>query len=352
MSPGATCPCCATPEATPGDRCPVCGHRWRPAEQAPGPVDSTAGATAYYATLTGRNALPARYVERKLAERIAALRPLLQPGQRILEVGCAEGQLGARLKAETRLHYTGIEPSRDGEAAARVLDAVHADSSALLPRDADARFDAILSFHVLEHIPDPAAELARWQQLLQPEGWLMIEVPHGGGHPDLARDLNAEHLHQFTTASLACLLQRSGFETMAASRGHFESPVYADSLRILARPASTDAARQERLLARVRRRLPGPFAVYGLGGDFRSYVQPILGQLPVQALIDSDPQRAGQIVGGLEVESYAAARHSGLPILVASLRHEESILATLHAAGHPADAIHLLGDLYDDGARP
>lgn len=341
MKPEALCHCCGTPS---GDRrCRVCGHSWTFGSDAPAGID--------YAQQTGRNALPARYVERKLAERVAALRPLLRPGLRILEVGCAEGLLGARLKAETGLHYTGIEPSQDREAAARVLDAVHADSRVLLPRGAETRFDAILSFHVLEHIPDPAAELARWHQLVQPNGWLMIETPHGGGHPDLVRDLNAEHLHQFTTASLACLLQRSGFETVAASRGHFESPVYADSLRILARPASTDAARQERLLARFRRHLPGPFAVYGLGGDFRSYVQPILGQLPVHALIDSDPQRAGQIVDGRSVETYSPTRHRDLPVLVASLRHEESILTALRAAGHPADAIHLLGDLYDDGAR-
>lgn len=350
MSLKPPCPCCTTLEAKSGDACPVCGYRGAVAEQAAGPEDSAAYTTAHYATLTGRNALPARYLEPKLADRIANLRPLLRVDMRILEVGCAEGQLGARLKAEARLHYTGIEPSRDADAAAGVLDAVYVDSSALLPCADESRFDAILAFHVLEHIPDPAAELARWARLVRPDGWLMIEVPHGGGHPDLARDLNAEHLHQFTTAALACLLQRCNFETMAASRGHFESPVYTDSLRVLARPTLTDVARRERLVARFRRQIPGLFAVYGLGGDFRCYVQPVLGQLPVQVLIDSDPQRAGQAVNGLKVETYSPARHRSLPILVCSLRHEESILAALQRAGHSAERIHLLADIYNPQA--
>jgi 2-polyprenyl-3-methyl-5-hydroxy-6-metoxy-1,4-benzoquinol methylase len=347
VSPKLPCPCCATSEAETGDPCPVCGYRRCVAEPTVGPANSASFTKAHYATLTGRNALPARYLERKLADRIANLRTLLRADMRILEVGCAEGQLGACLKAEAKLHYTGIEPSRDAAAAAGVLDAVYVDSSALLPCADECRFDAILAFHVLEHIPDPATELARWANLVRPDGWLMIEVPHGGGHPDLARDLNAEHLHQFTTAALASLLQRSGFETMAVSRGHFESPVYTDSLRVLARPMVTDAARRERLIARFHRHLPGPFAVYGLGGDFRSYVQPVLGQLPVPALIDSDPQRAGQTVNGLKVENYSAARHRSLPILVCSLRHEESILAALQRAGHAAERIHLLADIFN-----
>jgi len=310
-------------------------------------MNSAGYTSAHYAHLTGRNVLPARYLERKLTDRLADLAPLMRTGMRVLEVGCAEGELGKRIKAQTKLHYTGIEPSRDAEVAAKVLDAVYNDSSALLPCGAESRFDAMLTFHVLEHIPDPSAELTRWANLLRPDGWLMIEVPHGGGHPDISQDLNAEHLHQFTTASLACLLQRGGFDILRTSRGHFESPVYTDSLRILALPTETDEKRRERLLARFHCHIPSMFAVYGLGGDFCSYVQPVIGELPVQALIDSDPQRDGQTMNGMRVETYSASRHHRLHILVSSLRHEESILTDLERAGHPVERIHLLSDIYD-----
>jgi len=334
------CPCCAT-EASPAAACPACGHRWH--------VSPCSPATTRYASLCGRNALPTRYVERKLEERAAAIQPLIRPGLRILEIGCAEGLLGARLKQHTALDYWGVEPSLDAVTAQRVLDRVVRDSRDLLPCTDTGRFDLVLSFHVLEHIPDVADELRRWRSVIQPDGSMMVEVPYQAGHPDVGRDLNPEHVHHFTFASLSCLLERSGFELVTLGRGYFESPFYADSLRAIAHPAATVIEREKRLLARFKKNIPHPFAVLGLGGDFRNYVYPILGSLPVQALLDNDPGRTGESLAGRLIEPYDATRHRTLPILVASLRHEDDILTSLTAAGHPPEGIHLLSMIFADG---
>ena len=331
------CPCCGAPV---GDSCCLtCGHRWQP-----GATNIT---TIDYARKTGRNALPRRYVEHKLADRLAALTPRVRPGMRMLEVGCAEGELGARLKTLAAITYWGIEPSMDSAVARCQLDAVFPDSRAL-PANASA-FDAILSFHVLEHIPAPLEELARWRALLRADGWMMLEVPCRAGHPDVDADRNTEHLHHFTPASLACLLEKSGFDLVALSRGHFESPVYSDSLRVTVVPRPTPEARRMRLLAQFAT-LPAPFAIHGIGGDFRSYVLPLLAQLPVAALIDATPREPDASTGQRPVEAYTPECHAALPILVCSLRHEESILVDLQRVGHAAERIHLLADIYNPEA--
>lgn len=291
--------------------------------------------------------MPRRYLERKLAERTAALAFRITTGARLLEIGCAEGELGQRLKAIAPITYWGVEPSRDAEVALSLLDAVVPDTR-LIPADT-LPFDGILSFHVLEHIPDVAGELARWLVLTHSQTWLMIEVPCRSGHPELDTDQNPEHLHHFSPASLACLLERCGFDLASLTRGHFESPVYCDSLRVLAVPKPTKAAKRQLLLQRLSR-LPAPFAVFGIGGDFRNYVLPLLDQLPVAALIDTHPPLLAGLPMGLDIQPYDRTRHEHLTILVCSLRYEASILENLARAGHPPERIHLLAEIYNPEA--
>ena len=115
------CPCCAhaAPEALPEDatpgvvprafqRCGRCGHVWSLA---------VAPSSAYYQSLVGRNAADQATLQAKLDGRIASLRSVLRDGLRILEVGCAEGALGQRIKQEFQVHYVGLEPSKDADTA-------------------------------------------------------------------------------------------------------------------------------------------------------------------------------------------------------------------------------------------
>lgn len=334
------CPCCHSPISG-KFRCRYCGHVWHS-------TDAYFTGVAY-ATQSARNALPLKYIERKMSCRLDEIRSHIRPGMHVLEVGCAEGELGRRIKALVPLTYWGIEPSRDAEIARQHLDVVFPDSGDL-PGDMPP-LDAIISFHVLEHIPDIGQEMGRWRMLLKMTGWLLVEVPLCSGHPDVHADLNPEHLHHFTWASLACLLERTGFEIISMSRRNYESPTYSDSLRVIAVPRTSPDAQRTRLLQRFSV-IPKPFAVFGLGGDFRNYVQPILEHLQVTAFLDNNPALLGTILNGFEVESYSSSRHAPLPILVCSIRHEESIITDLRQKGHPEDHIYTLADIYDRSSLP
>lgn len=289
--------------------------------------------------------MPQRYLERKFTERTAALLPLLRAGARVLEVGCAEGDLARYLKAVVSITYWGVEPSRDAETARPLLDALVPDTR-VIPADTPS-FDGIFSFHVLEHIFDLAGELARWRAMTHTQSWVMIEVPCRSGHPDLDTDQNPEHLHHFSPSSLACLLERSAFDLVSLTRGHFESPVYSDSLRAFAIPRPTPKEQREHLLQRFSH-LPTPFAVFGIGGDFRSYVLPLLNQLPVVALIDTHPRPFTGLPDGFSIEHYNRERHGFLPVLICSLRYETSIFRDLRNVGHPVELIYLLADIYQE----
>jgi SAM-dependent methyltransferase len=346
------CPCCAhTPvQALPEDttwgvaprasrRCERCGHVWS-LVAAPG--------NAYYQSLVGRNASDQAALQAKVDGRIASLRSVLRDGLRVLEVGCAEGALGQRIKQAFQVHYVGLEPSRDAETASRVLDRVHAGHADLLATDPDARFDLILSFHVLEHIPDVAAELAAWGRLCTPATRLILEVPHEAGHPLLGLDRNAEHVHQFSTASMATLLQRHGFTVEQLSTGHFESTVYPDSLRLVVRSSLGAAQRRAALMARLEALFPDGFAVYGVGGDFHNYLLPLLPMLApgrLRALHDSNAELHGRCLPTLPALPIKAFANQGLPVLIASARFGSAIRQQLVAAGMPASLLFDLSDL-------
>lgn len=344
-TPDHLCPCCATPATdaptTPNPTgyrsCSRCQHRWR-APCIGTPIDYTA--------LSVRNDPDTPWFKKKITDRLTALLPLAGPGRRILEVGCAEGKLGKELKARLPLQYDGIELSRDAETAHQWLDRVFQTPAAAHPGPA-ATYDLIASFHMLEHVANPAAELAAWSALLAPGGRLLIEVPHGAGHPLLDSDGNPEHLHQFTPASLTLLLASGGFTCRQLGTGHYESPVYIDSIRIVASRETTPTERRATLLERFRSRLGGPFVVYGAGGDFANYVAPLADELDIAALLDSSPDKWGRCLGGHTVAAYDPTRHSDLPILIASIRFGASIHRHLLDLGIIPERLVGLQDVYD-----
>lgn len=338
----SACPCCASPAEdsanTPAyTQCRQCGHRWRV------PVKPTE--RQYYETLVARNDPHTPWFKRKIAERTAALIPLLIPRvRRILEVGCAEGELGRAIKAHSPLVYDGVELSKDAELARTKLDQVFRTPVDQLD---SAPYELIVSFHVLEHIADPGQELQAWAARLAPEGTLLIEVPNQAGHPLLANDLNPEHLHQFSPASLAVLLASQGFSIQTLSLRHYESPVYPDSIRVLAQRQFQAERQQADLLQRFRARLPGPCIAYGIGGDFLNYVAPVAEYLEIQALVDSAPGKRGLQFGRYQVEAYDPEHHGAVPILICSIKFGANIRQQLLSMGVAPELIIGLEEIYE-----
>ncbi len=143
--------------------------------------------------------------------RLAMLRPLLDPGARVLDAGAGRGRFVATARA-AGLDAFGIEPWLRGAAPADVsrvsIEAAEIETGSL---------DAVTIWHVLEHLDDPGAALARISDWLAPRGALLVGVPNlaswqariGGPqwyHLDVPR-----HRVHFTPPGVSALLSAHGF---------------------------------------------------------------------------------------------------------------------------------------------
>ncbi|MDX6708624.1 MAG: hypothetical protein QOI48_4470 [Solirubrobacteraceae bacterium] len=138
------------------------------------------------------------------------------PG-RILDVGAGRGRFVAQARA-AGWYAHGIEPSLRGVEGAKAIGVELVQSGiedAAVPL---ASLDAAELWHVLEHLDDPGAALARIAGWLRPSGLLLVGVPNlasvqarAGGprwyHLDVPR-----HRTHFTVTGLHALLRRHGLE--------------------------------------------------------------------------------------------------------------------------------------------
>ncbi len=140
-----------------------------------------------------------------MADRIARGRNL-----RILEVGCGTGANLATLQRFGTVDA--IEPDDAARAIAAGRSGVPVKGG-YLPDGvdlADASYDAVVLFDVLEHIPQDQAALAALRSKLAPGGRLMITVP---ANPWMWSEHDVQHHHQrrYTRRTLSAVLDDAGF---------------------------------------------------------------------------------------------------------------------------------------------
>lgn len=155
--------------------------------------------------------------EEDIAERVAAYLPYLQGRGTVLDLGCGRGE-ALQVFAQHDLNPRGIDSS--GEMVARCrgkgLQAEEADLFAYLEALDEASLGAIVSFHVIEHLPAESLErLIRlaWRAL-EPKGVLILETPSPLSLVMSARNFWIDPTHQRPVhpASLEVSFRAAGFE--------------------------------------------------------------------------------------------------------------------------------------------
>jgi predicted TPR repeat methyltransferase len=135
------------------------------------------------------------------------------------------------------------------------FDTVHVGSLQSAPY-ADATFDLITMWDVVEHVANPRALLIRARELLKPGGLLVLETQNIDSA--FARVLgrrwhhfkHAEHIYHFTASSLRQLLGAAGFEVPILTPRHGGKYV---SLDFIAERAGRIHPRLSDALAPLRR---------------------------------------------------------------------------------------------------
>lgn len=224
----------ATPEDGPYrvaqcDRCSV--HALLP--QPDDAALARAYAGAYYGSDRRKFVGPvARVIGWFQGQRARRVRSLVPAGGRVLDVGCGNGAFAIAL-AEAGYTIDATELSAQSAARVPAHSRVTVHVGDLMTLDLpEQTFDAITIWHVLEHVRDPHATLARAAALLKPGGLLLMEVPNHASWQ--ARAFKADwlhldpprHLFGFTPQSLATLCVQTGFRverisTLSLEQGPF-----------------------------------------------------------------------------------------------------------------------------------
>ncbi len=139
---------------------------------------------------------------------------------RILDAGCAQGDLLAALSRVGFTDLTGVDLSGEllERARARLpasVRLIQADVRDYLLNMSNASFDLIFFHDVLEHLPrqDTIPVLRQFRRLLAPEGRLSVRVPNMsaliGGY---CAALDFTHITHFTEYSLMQVFEAAGFD--------------------------------------------------------------------------------------------------------------------------------------------
>jgi SAM-dependent methyltransferase len=133
----------------------------------------------------------------------------LRPGARVLDVGAGRGRL---VEALRRAGYDarGIDPAaRAGGAGPVAREPIEAHD--------DSELDAVVMWHVLEHLDGPLRALGRVRSWLRPGGVLLVGVPNAAslqawiaGEGWLHWDVPRHRVH-LTPAGIRAMLARAGF---------------------------------------------------------------------------------------------------------------------------------------------
>jgi trans-aconitate methyltransferase len=141
-----------------------------------------------------------------------------QPGERILDVGCGDGQLTARLIATGAL-VTGVDASPAMIAAARSRGISAEEASAEQLPHADGVFDAVFSNAVLHWVRDHDAMMAEVRRVLRRGGRFVAEM---GGHGNIAA----------ISVALRAVLARHGYGDREDGVNYYPTPqAYTRRLR-------------------------------------------------------------------------------------------------------------------------
>lgn len=140
-------------------------------------------------------------------------------GKNVLDFGCGDGAFLFAVRHEAG-SLCGIELQQDYIDA---LNAADIPCHQSLDRIPSQEIETAVSFHVLEHLPEPLPILRALFRVLQPGGTLIVEVPHANdfllskAKSDAFKQFTlwSQHLVLHTRESLKRLLAAGGFEQIS-----------------------------------------------------------------------------------------------------------------------------------------
>jgi SAM-dependent methyltransferase len=151
------------------------------------------------------------------------LKPFVQRGQKMLDIGCGRGTMVNLARAE------GVEAFGVERNFPHGTPNPHIFYKDLFDCGFPAgNFQLVILWHVLEHLAEPSKSLTEIHRIIAPGGYLSLAVPNYGGaqaetsgknwfHLDIPR-----HFWQFRPRSLHRMIEQQGFRVVSESTYSFE----------------------------------------------------------------------------------------------------------------------------------
>ena len=145
------------------------------------------------------------------------------PPSRILDLGCSDGELGARLM-EMGHEVVGVDFEEHKGVREKLTDFFQADLEDGIPEGVGGDYDIVLCADVLEHVRAPEKVLDGARAVLRPGGSVITSIPNfGHWYPrgrvligrfdyDARGILDRGHLRFFTKRSFAHLVASAGWD--------------------------------------------------------------------------------------------------------------------------------------------
>jgi 2-polyprenyl-3-methyl-5-hydroxy-6-metoxy-1,4-benzoquinol methylase len=168
------------------------------------------------------------------SKRKAMSAALGKPSGSILDYGCGTGAFLDVMK-KGGWQAIGIEPDADARHIAKEQHGVETMEPGKLADIADATFDIITLWHVLEHVYELHETIRHLHRVLKPGGHIFIAVPNYTSADAVHYGVNwaawdvPRHLYHFAPVTMKGLLERAGFIIRGTSPMWFDS-IYVSML--------------------------------------------------------------------------------------------------------------------------
>lgn len=281
----------------------------------------------------------------------------LNQGKNILDIGCGTGYaLLAAKKYYDRC--VGIEPSRNDYniATKRGLNVINSYFD--LDIQMQENFDAIMCNMLLEHLDNPREFLKMANCVLNAGGVMLVSIPDGESiiNQGIYHQFLSEHINYYSLVSFGKLAHDCGFDVVEVERDErlLELNFYLRKRGAHIGISQVMQAHAEKLKSAVEGL--NNVLVWGGGAKAATYSL-LLKDIPVFAVVDSDEDKKGKYISGINVPIKAVEKdiilQSDAVIILASAYNAEIIssLRKLHYSGkviffeHKDNSIKILEEI-------
>jgi len=209
----------------------------------------------------------------RFAVELDRIEKLRSPGN-ILDIGSAWGFFLA-LAEERGWLPLGVELSCEASEYARRRFGLNVFTGTLADaRLPESHFDVVTLWHVLEHIPDPLAELTEIRRIIRDDGLLVVSVPTPWSICDYLSDAVPVHLYYFDEGTLTSIARKAGFRVLRIGK-RSSSGMMAKLKKAGIQDPRQFLVRYWRPLSKVRRLLQSVITHFGHPKEITLYAVPI-----------------------------------------------------------------------------